>query len=82
MDDLIYGVLAVIIIGFIFVLMNNKKIEDAYQISSGDASINRFKERWEWVDQFRGLVVIFLIIASITWILSGKMINVDLGELN
>ncbi|MFX1499323.1 MAG: hypothetical protein ACFFBH_17535 [Promethearchaeota archaeon] len=28
-------------------------------------------ERWEWLDQFRGLIIIFLIISVITWPLSG-----------
>lgn len=38
-------------------------------------------ERWEWVDQFRGLVVVFLVIAAITWILSGGHIN-GVGDPN
>lgn len=37
--------------------------------------------RMEWVDQFRGLVVIFLIIAAITWELSGSHIG-DIGDPN
>jgi len=28
-------------------------------------------ERWEWLDQFRGMIIIFLIISVITWPLSG-----------
>ena len=38
-------------------------------------------ERFEWVDQFRGMVVIFLIIAAITWILSGGHI-LEIGDPN
>ncbi|MFX0000974.1 MAG: hypothetical protein ACFE9Q_12300 [Candidatus Hodarchaeota archaeon] len=29
------------------------------------------KKRWEWLDQFRGMILIFLIISVITWQLSG-----------
>jgi hypothetical protein len=32
-------------------------------------------DRLEWLDAFRGLVVIFLIIASVTWIMSGKRVE-------
>ncbi len=32
----------------------------------------KYHVRYEWLDQFRGLVIIFLIISVITWPLSGK----------
>ncbi len=33
--------------------------------------------RWEWLDQFRGLIIIFLIISVITWPLSGDFATGD-----
>ena len=32
-------------------------------------------ERWQWLDQFRGIIIIFLIISVITWPLSGDPIS-------
>ena len=32
-------------------------------------------ERWQWLDQFRGLKIIFLIISVISWQLSGDPLN-------
>jgi uncharacterized membrane protein len=32
----------------------------------------RLHKRYEWLDQFRGLIIIFLIISVITWPLSGE----------
>jgi len=37
----------------------------------------KLHERYEWLDQFRGLVIIFLIISVITWQLSGNIITGD-----
>jgi len=34
-------------------------------------------ERWEWLDQFRGLIIIFLIISVVTWQLSGTFTAED-----
>ena len=31
----------------------------------------KLHKRYEWLDQFRGLIIIFLIISVITWPLSG-----------
>lgn len=37
-----------------------------------EQSQEKFHIRYEWLDQFRGLVIIFLIISVITWPLSGE----------
>ena len=35
----------------------------------------KLHERWEWLDQFRGLIIILLIISVITWQLTGNIIT-------
>ena len=37
--------------------------------------VRKKSERLLWLDQFRGLIVVFLVIASVTWIMSGKRIG-------
>ncbi|MHA1822178.1 MAG: hypothetical protein ACTSU2_13735 [Promethearchaeota archaeon] len=68
MDEAMYITFALVILTFIvaYYFYNKEKTE----LADVPIELKSFK-RYEWVDQYRGMVVIFLIIAAGTWILSG-----------
>jgi len=45
------------------------------QIEESSERKEKLHKRYEWLDQFRGLIIVFLIISVITWPLSGDFTN-------
>lgn len=50
--------------------------EENDQVSESEV-IEKKSKRYEWLDQFRGIVVVLLIVSTITWELSGDFLTMD-----
>lgn len=55
--------------------MSEEKIEESFIKVRVLGKEKLTHVRYEWLDQFRGLIILFLIISVITWPLSGNALT-------